>query len=54
MLDQIHYDINAELSNLQEQYDTETDFSRDFEQQVLWQKRIEIELATLERFKSTR
>ena len=53
-LDQIHYDVNAELSIFQEQYDTETDFSRDFEQQALWQKRIELELATLESFKSVR
>jgi len=53
-LDQIHYDINAELSNLQKQYDKETDFSRNFGQQALWQKRIEIELAALESFKSTR
>jgi hypothetical protein len=51
-LDQIHYDINAELSNFQEQYDAETNFSRDFEQQAIWQKRIDIELAKLESFQS--
>lgn len=51
-LDKIHQDINKELSKLQEQYDAETDFSRNFEQQARWQKYIQDELDKLSKYKS--
>jgi len=51
-LDQIHQEINLELSRLQEKYDSETNFSRNFEQQALWQQYIQEELAKLAKYKS--
>lgn len=54
VLDHIHQEINTELSALQEKYDAETNFSRNFEQQALWQKYIEGELAKLAKFKSNK
>lgn len=36
----IYKDILHELSNFQNKYDHETNFSRDFEKQVLWNKKI--------------
>ena len=51
-LDQIHQDINLELSEFQEKYDLETNYSRDFEQQAIWQKKIEEGLENHSRFKT--
>ena len=51
-LDQIHQDINMELSEFQELYDAETNYSRNFEQQVIWQKRIDEALENSSKFKS--
>ena len=52
-LEIIHKEINIELSNLQELYDAETDFSRNYEFQSHWQNHIETELAKLDDYKST-
>ncbi|MBU2939514.1 DUF922 domain-containing protein [Lacinutrix sp. C3R15] len=51
VLDKIHQEINQELANFQELYDTETDFSRNYELQSHWQNHIEIELAKLDKYK---
>jgi len=51
-LDQIHQDINLELSEFQTLYDTETNYSRNFEQQDIWQKRIDEALKNYSRFKT--
>jgi len=37
----IYAEINQELSEFQNRYDAETNFSRDREQQAIWNKRIE-------------
>ncbi|MDX1774395.1 uncharacterized protein DUF922 [Oceanihabitans sediminis] len=51
-LEALHKEINRELAAKQIQYDAETDFSRDFEQQAIWEKYIEQELAKLATYKS--
>ena len=51
-LDALHQQINTELSNMQQQYDNETNYSRDFEAQARWQDHIDAELAKLSKYKS--
>ncbi|MCB4799988.1 DUF922 domain-containing protein [Neotamlana laminarinivorans] len=46
----LHNTINKELAQFQNKYDTETDFSRNFEAQLKWEKYIEAELKELEDF----
>ncbi|TBN04917.1 DUF922 domain-containing protein [Hyunsoonleella flava] len=48
----IHRNINKELAEFQNQYDTETDFSRDIEMQLQWELFIKKELKKLDYFKS--
>jgi len=50
-LDQIHEEINKELSDFQELYDKETNYSRNFEEQVIWQNRIDDALENNSKFK---
>ena len=50
-LDKIHEDINSELSDFQELYDADTNYSRNFEQQAIWQKRIDDALENTSKFK---
>ena len=48
----IHKEINTELSQLQNKYDNETDYSRNFETQSKWKIYIDAELATYAKYKS--
>lgn len=50
-LTKIHQEINTELSTMQKLYDAETDFSRNFEQQAFWQKKILLALEKLAAYK---
>lgn len=50
-LKRIHNDINNELSEMQNKYDSETDFSRNFELQAKWKTYIEAELNTYDKYK---
>ena len=52
ILDEIHKQINIELSNMQQQYDNETNYSRNFEEQARWQDYIDSELKRLSKYKS--
>jgi len=52
-LDSLHLQIQKDLKNMQNLYDTETDFSRKIEAQANWQKQIAIELSNLSEFKSS-
>ncbi|MGB1309368.1 MAG: DUF922 domain-containing protein [Oceanihabitans sp.] len=51
-LENIHKEINEALSAMQNQYDTETNFSRNFEQQKLWQEKIKQALKQHTSYKS--
>lgn len=51
-LKKIHNDINAELSQMQNKYDNETDFSRNFEFQAKWKIFMNTELNKFSKFKS--
>ncbi len=48
----LHKIINRELAALQDRYDNDTDFSRNFEAQAKWQSFIQKELSKLQYFKS--
>jgi hypothetical protein len=48
-LNRLHEIIKRELSTMQDAYDTETDFSRNVEQQAKWKEQIATELAILSR-----
>lgn len=48
----IHNDINAELSKMQNTYDSETDYSRNFEAQAEWKITMDAELAKYSQYKS--
>ena len=50
-LDRIHQEINKELSEFQELYDAETNYSRNFEEQTKWQDRIDNALDNSTKFK---
>jgi len=52
-LDSLHLQIQKDLKNMQNLYDTETDYSRRVEAQATWQKQIELELSNLTEFKSS-
>ncbi|MCX7549317.1 hypothetical protein [Xanthomarina sp. F2636L] len=52
-LDMLHNQIQNDLKNMQDLYDTETDYSRQIEAQVKWQKQIALELSNLSNFKSS-
>lgn len=47
ILDAVHARIVKELHAMQNLYDNETDFSRNYENQVLWEERIKMELEQL-------
>jgi len=51
-LKKIHNDINTELSQMQNKYDNETDYSRNFESQSKWKIYVDAELATYSKYKS--
>lgn len=46
----IYQNIGAQQAAFQQQYDKETNFSRDASQQLLWQEKIEQELKALSKF----
>lgn len=48
----VHRAINRELSEMQDAYDNETDYSRQVEAQILWERYIKKELEKLDEFKS--
>lgn len=48
----LHKTINKELSQMQDRYDNETDFSRNFDAQDQWQIFVNNELKKLQHFKS--
>ncbi|WP_240640232.1 DUF922 domain-containing protein [Mangrovimonas spongiae] len=50
-LNAIHERILKELANFQNQYDNETDYSRNKDKQLVWQKRVRDELKKLSQFK---
>lgn len=50
----IHKNINKELEVYQNQYDAETDYSRNVEGQRQWEARVKRELKVLELYKSTK
>ncbi|WP_338733273.1 DUF922 domain-containing protein [Mangrovimonas cancribranchiae] len=50
-LNAIHETILKELANFQNQYDNETDYSRNKDKQLQWQKRVRDELKELSQFK---
>ena len=51
-LKKIHNDINSELSQMQNKYDTETDYSRNFESQSKWKIYVNAELNEYSKYKS--
>lgn len=51
-LEKLHEEANIDLSNMQQRYDEETDYSRNFEQQQIWQEHIQFELDKLAEFQS--
>lgn len=53
-LDKIYQDITEEKGKMQDQYDQETDFSRNKEKQIEWLKKNEGMLKELQRFASYR
>lgn len=50
ILDEIHSKIVTDLNNFENLYDSETDFSRDFETQAKWQVLIKRELEALKSY----
>ena len=50
-LKKLHDTIKKELTSLQDSYDTETDYSRNVEQQAKWRAQIAVELAKLSNYK---
>ena len=48
----IHQTINKELSEIQNTYDNETDFSRNYEAQAKWTAFVKLELQKLAKYKS--
>lgn len=50
-LKKLHNTINKELSQMQNRYDSETDFSRNVEAQATWQAYITAELNKLSKYK---
>ncbi|MFL0352365.1 hypothetical protein [Xanthomarina sp. GH4-25] len=53
-LDSLHLQIQKDLKNRQNLYDTETDYSRHVETQAKWQEQIGMELSNLSNFKSSK
>lgn len=51
-LKKIHNDINTELSQMQNKYDSETDYSRNFESQTNWGNFISKELEKFSKYQS--
>ncbi|ULC58561.1 DUF922 domain-containing protein [Flaviramulus sp. BrNp1-15] len=51
-LKQLHDTINKELAQMQNKYDSETDYSRNFETQAEWKIYVETELKKLSKYKS--
>lgn len=51
-LKKIHNAINAELSQMQNEYDDETDFSRNFKSQAKWKIYVDTELKKFSKYKS--
>ncbi|WP_298556186.1 DUF922 domain-containing protein [uncultured Algibacter sp.] len=52
-LKKMHNDINVELAQMQDKYDNETDYSRNFEYQTTWKIYIDTELKKYSKYKST-
>lgn len=50
-LDAIHARIVKDLHTMQDLYDNETDFSRNHENQALWEKKVKMELEQLKDYK---
>ena len=51
-LKKTHIDINAELSQMQNKYDNETDYSINFESQATWKTFMDAELNKFSKYKS--
>jgi hypothetical protein len=49
-LKKMHNDINSELAEMQDKYDSETDFSRNFDSQALWKAYIDAELKKYDKY----
>jgi hypothetical protein len=50
-LDSLHLQIQKDLKNMQNLYDTETDYSRKIEAQSKWQEQIQVELTRYSNYK---
>ena len=51
-LDDLHQEINIALSKMQNNYDNESDFSRNLSHQAEWQEFVNQELQKLSKYKS--